>query len=203
MQGKREINELWSAISSVSESNLKPNEMLQKVMEAAKSLTNSDRSTLWLYDYQNGDLWTEIQGLGESRCPMGVGFAGKVAETGETMMIPFDLYKHPNAGNAKKTDQKTGYRTCSLLCMPVLSSDGKLLGVTQLLNKRKSGNFPQYNPKGRRVVPDYLKTGFNERDRRYMEIFNNQVGIILQSTQQKDMIRQEIQSRLFNSPNVS
>jgi GAF domain-containing protein len=201
MPGKREINELWSAISSVSESNLKHQEMLQKVMEAAKSLTNSDRSTLWLYDYQNGDLWTEIQGLGESRCPMGVGFAGKVAETRETMMIPFDLYKHPNAGNAKKTDQKTGYRTCSLLCMPVLSSDGKLLGVTQLLNKRKPGNFPQYNPKGRRVVPDYLKTGFNERDRRYMEIFNNQVGIILQSTQQKDMIRQEIQSRLSHSPN--
>lgn len=199
LQGKREIDELWSAISSVTESSCHPQEMLKKVLEAAKKLTNSDRSTLWLVDRESGDLRAEIPGEGELRCEIGVGFAGKVAQTRQSMMIPFDLYKHPDASNAKKTDKKTGYRTFSLLCTPVLSSDGKLLGVTQLVNKRKPGSFPPYKPGDKRRIPDYFKASFNERDRRYMEIFNNQVGIILQSTQQKDIIRHEIQTRLAST----
>jgi len=83
--------------------------------------------------------------------------------------------------------------------MPVLSPDGELLGVTQLLNKRKSGDFPDYNPADWPKVPDYFKASFNERDRRYMEIFNNQVAVILQNTQQPEKLRNEILGRLSST----
>ena len=179
------IDPLYQAISLVSQSTGNPEEIIQKVMQGAKNLTNADRSTLWLVDYQNNELWTKIpQADGswmETRVPMGEGFAGKVAQTAQAVNIPFDLYDHPDSEIAKKTDERTHYRTCSLLCMPVLSSDGDLLAVTQLVNKRKPGDFGEYNSADWPVVPDYFRASFNEKDQKDMEIFNNQVGVVLPS----------------------
>lgn len=199
LQEQRAIDTLWSAISSVHQSSLNSQAILQHVMEAATKLTNADRSSLWLLDRKRGDLWTLLPGIGEVRCDLGVGFVGQVAQSRELVIIPFDLYNHPNAANAKKTDKETGYRTCSLLCMPVLTPDGELLGVTQLVNKRKAGNFPGYDRADWPNIPDHFKISFDERDRRYMEIFNNQVGIVLQNAQQQDMLRTEISCRLSSS----
>lgn len=180
---RKAIDPLYQAISFVSQSSGNPDELLQKVMQAAKKLTNADRSTLWLVDYQNNELWTQIpQSDGsflETRVPMGEGFVGKVAQTGQPVNIPFDLYDHPSSEIARKTDEKTRYRTCSLLCMPVLGSDGELLGVTQLVNKRKLGDYPEYNSADWPQVPDYFQASFEEKDQKDMEIFNNQVGVVL------------------------
>ncbi|HEY9651288.1 MAG TPA: GAF domain-containing protein, partial [Coleofasciculaceae cyanobacterium] len=180
---RKAIDPLYQAISFVSQSSGNPEELLQKVMQAAKKLTNADRSTLWLVDYQTNELWTQIpQADGsflETRVPMGEGFVGMVAQTGQSMNIPFDLYDHPSSEIAKKTDEKTHYRTCSLLCMPVLGSDGELLGVTQLVNKQTPGEHPDYNPEDWPTVPDHFKASFEEKDQKDMEIFNNQVGVIL------------------------
>jgi GAF domain-containing protein len=180
---RKAIDPLYQAISFVSQSSGNPEELLQKVMQAAKKLTNADRSTLWLVDYQSNELWTQIPqadgSLMETRVPLGEGFVGMVAQTGQSVNIPFDLYDHPNSEIARKTDEKTHYRTCSLLCMPVLGSDGELLGVTQLVNKRKLGDFGEYNPADWPNVPDYFKASFEEKDQRDMEIFNNQVGVVI------------------------
>lgn len=212
IQSKREIDALWLAINSLSQGNRNPKKLLQQVMEAAKKLTNADRSTLWLVDRERGDLWTELPGVGEKRCQMGIGFAGKVAASCQPIIIPFDLYDYPGSEIAKKTDRQTGYRTCSLLCMPVLNPDGELVGVTQLLNKTKENNRFSISKSNlslveknknktnqtketntnKRSVPERFRDSFNERDKRYMEIFNNQVGVVVQEAQQQDILRREI-----------
>ena len=180
---RKAIDPLYQAISFVSQSSGNPDELLQKVMQAAKKLTNADRSTLWLVDYQHNELWTQIPqadgSLIETRVPMGEGFVGIVAQTGQSVNISFDLYDHPSSDIARKTDEKTRYRTCSLLCMPVLGSDGELLGVTQLVNKRKLGDYPEYDSSDWPAVPEYFQASFEEKDQRDMEIFNNQVGVVL------------------------
>ncbi|MBD2580010.1 GAF domain-containing protein [Oscillatoria sp. FACHB-1406] len=153
--------------------------VLQTIMQAAKKLMNADRSTLWLVDRDRGELWTELPQKVIIRCPIGVGFAGKVAETRKPTIIPFDLYDNPHATNAKKTDEKTRYRTCSLLCMPVFGPDGELLGVTQLVNKRKPGTNLEYDPVSWPMVPDYFKASFDKNDRQSMQVFNERVGAIL------------------------
>ncbi|MBE9117307.1 GAF domain-containing protein [Lusitaniella coriacea LEGE 07157] len=180
---------LAEATRSLDQVNLDTKAILQRVMNAAKKLMNADRSTLWLVDPERGDLWTNIPGKGEIRCPMGVGFAGQVAKTGDPTIIPFDLYDNPNAENAKNTDRQTRYRTCSLLCMPVFSPDGKLLGVTQLVNKRKSGNHPEYNPDDWPEVPNYFKASFDKNDRQSMQVFNQRVGVILQFVQTHEQLK--------------
>jgi GAF domain-containing protein len=180
---RRELDPLYQAISFVSQSSGNPEELIQNVMQVVKNLTNADRTSLWLLDYRTNKLWTTIRQADgswlETQVPMGEGFVGKVAQTGQAMNIPFDLYDHPHSQIARETDKKTRYRTCSLLCMPILGSDGELLGVTQLLNKRKPGEFSEYDPADWPNVPDYFKTSFNDKDQKDMEIFNNQVGVIL------------------------
>jgi GAF domain-containing protein len=181
---------LAEATRSLDQINLDTKAILQRVMNTAKKLMNADRSTLWLYDRDRGDLWTELPGRGEVRCPVGVGFAGQVAESREPMIIPFDLYDHPAADNAKKVDEQTHYRTCSLLCMPILSPEGELLGVTQLVNKRKPGDHPEYNKEDWPNVPDYFLASFDKNDRQSMQVFNERVGVILQFVKTHETLKQ-------------
>ncbi|NJO19357.1 MAG: GAF domain-containing protein [Spirulinaceae cyanobacterium RM2_2_10] len=184
---------LAEATRSLNQVNLSTDAILERVMGAAKKLLNADRSTLWLYDRQRGDLWTELSTQGKLRCEIGVGFAGQVAETREPKIVPFDLYDDPSAENAKKTDAQTRYRTCSLLCMPVLSPDGDLLGVTQLVNKRKPGNTEAYDPGMYPRVPEFFKTSFDKADRQAMQVFNERVGAILQFAQAHETLKQSAQ----------
>lgn len=62
---------------------------------------------------------------------MDQGIAGYVATTGQTLNIP-DAYDNPNFNQA--IDKKTGYRTKSILCMPIKFEDA-IIGVLQLINK--------------------------------------------------------------------
>src|ERR671932_1942472 len=181
---------LIEATRSLDQINLDTKAILQRVMNTAKKLLNADRSTLWLIDHDRGDLWTELPGKGEVRCPIGIGFAGQVAQNCEAMIIPFDLYEHPSAENAKKIDEQTRYRTCSLLCMPVLSPDGELLGVTQLVNKRKPGDFGEYNKDDWPAVPDFFKASFDKNDRQSMQVFNERVGVVLQFVKTHETLKQ-------------
>ncbi|MGF1536638.1 MAG: GAF domain-containing protein [Elainellaceae cyanobacterium] len=180
---------LMEATSSIDQISLDTKAILQRVMDSAKKLMNADRSTLWLIDRDRGDLWTEIPGKGEVRCAIGVGFAGTVAHTRESIIIPFDLYSHPTAGNAKHTDAQTHYRTCSLLCMPILSPDGELIGVTQLVNKRKPGDHPPYRKEDWPSVPDHFKTSFDKNDQQAMQVFNQRVGVILQFVKSHETLK--------------
>jgi PAS domain S-box-containing protein len=193
-QRQRAANALIEAINSLSRSSLDLDATLKQVMDAAKKLMNAARSTLWLIDQEKNDLWTKITlpdgSQKELRVPIGVGFAGRIAEMnlspdrspeGESLNIGFDLYGHPWAENSKKTDQMTGFRTCSLLCMPVFNSDQELIGVTQLVNKEKQGEFPDYNPKEWPNAPERWKASFDRSDQEFMKAFNIQAGVALQN----------------------
>ncbi len=184
---------LTEATRSLDQINLDTQTVLHRVMNTAKKLMNADRSTLWLYDPEEGDLWTELPGKGRVRCAIGVGFVGEVGQTGQTLNIPFDLYNDPNAENAKRTDAQTRYRTCSLLCMPIQSPEGELLGVTQLVNKRKPGNHPEYNPEDWPTVPDYFKASFDRNDQQTMQLFNERVAVLLQFIRSHEILKNQVQ----------
>ncbi|MBD2021173.1 GAF domain-containing protein [Leptolyngbya sp. FACHB-36] len=196
-QRQRAANALIKATQSLSQSSLDLEDTLKKVMDEAKQLMNADRSTLWLIDRERNQLWTKLP-IGTSqqeiRIPMGFGsFAGQVAMTGEPLLIPFDLYNHPNAETAKATDQKTGYRTCSMLCMPVFNADGELIGVTQLVNKKKQGDYPPYDPAIYPQAPECWKASFNRSDQEFMETFNIQAGVALQNAKLFETVKQQEQ----------
>ena len=62
---------------------------------------------------------------------MGIGIAGTVAETGETLNV-HDAYKDPRFNST--IDEQTGYTTRNILCMPICIRD-QVIGVVQMINK--------------------------------------------------------------------
>lgn len=195
-QRQRAAAALMSATQSLSKSSLDLEETLGRVMDEAKKLMNADRSTLWLIDEDRNELWTKIPIAGvlqELRIPRNAGFAGQVAVSGKPLNISFDLYQQEGSETAKKTDQKTKYRTCSLLCMPVFNSDGELIGVTQLINKKKTSEHPPYDPATWPEAPDFWKASFSRSDQEFMEAFNTQAGVALQNAKLFATVRQQEQ----------
>ncbi len=196
-QRQRAAHSLMMATQSLSQSRLDLGDTLRRVMDEAKQLMNADRSTLWLIDNDAGEIWTRLMVVDgsqkEVRIPIGTGFAGQVAATGEPINISFDLYDNPGAETAKQTDQATGYRTCALLCMPVHNPEGELIGVTQLVNKRRQGDYAKYDPRDWPQAPECWLASFNSSDQEFMQTFNIQAGIALQNAKLFETIKQQEQ----------
>ncbi len=195
-QRQRAANALIQATQSLSKGGLDLEETLANVMDEAKKLMNADRSTLWLIDEDKDELWTKlpIDGvLQERRIPRSAGVAGEVATTGEPLLIPFDVYDHPKGKTSQDFDKSTRYRTCSILCMPVFNADGKLIGVTQLINKIKQGHESNYDPKNFPEVPECWKASFNRTDEEFMTTFNIQAGVALQNAKLFAEVKQQQQ----------
>jgi GAF domain-containing protein len=72
-----------------------------------------------------------------TKCALLQGIAGTVAVTGETINI-IDAYSDPRFSSS--ADKATGYRTTTILCMPIAAIDGRIVGVLQAINK-KDGVF--------------------------------------------------------------
>jgi len=195
-QRQRAATALMNAVNALSQSSLDLEDTLKRVMAQAQELMNADRSTLWLIDEDRNQLWTKIPIAGqlqEIRIPRTAGFAGIVAQSGEPLLIPFDLYDDPRAETSKETDKKSGYRTCSMLCMPVFNADHKLIGVTQLINKKRQGEFPPYNPEDWPHPPEQWKASFNRSDMEFMQAFNIQAGVALQNAKLFAEVKQQEQ----------
>ncbi|MGB7442927.1 MAG: GAF domain-containing protein [Coleofasciculaceae cyanobacterium] len=202
-QKQQDAMALMTATQSLCKSSSDLNETLKKVMDEAKKLMNADKGTLWLLDKESNELYAKITNADgipkEKRIAKDQGFAGQVASTGQPLMIPFDLYNHPNSETSKQMDQETGYRTCSLLCMPVFDTRGDLIGVTQLVNKKKQGYFPPYNPADWPQAPNCWKASFERHDLELMQVFNVHAGTALQNAKLLDTLMQQKQeSRELN-----
>lgn len=109
--------------------------LLTTTMDRTSAVLEADRSTLFLVDDTNEELWSQIaQGLGtnEIRMPRNQGLAGYVATTGQPINIP-DAYQDDRFNES--IDRQTSYRTRSVLCVPVRDASGSVIGVLEALNK--------------------------------------------------------------------
>ncbi|MGZ4825268.1 MAG: PP2C family protein-serine/threonine phosphatase [Terriglobales bacterium] len=117
-------------------------ELLELILKIARAEVNADRGTVFLVDKDARQIWSIVAtGLEkqEIRMPFGVGVAGTVAQTGQPINVQ-DAYQL--ACFDPTTDQKTGYHTKSLLCMPIRhKGSGEIVGVIQLLNQLIDGRF--------------------------------------------------------------
>ena len=103
------------------------------IYEAAK-VVDADRCTLFILDREQGELWSKVaQGAAhEIRVKLGRGIAGSVAETGQVINIQ-DAYADSRFN--RDVDATTGYRTRTILCVPMRDAQGEDTGVLQALNQ--------------------------------------------------------------------
>jgi signal transduction histidine kinase len=130
---------------------------LQTVLEATKSLNSTldlaaltdiilqiirrkvpvERVTAFMVDRASGMLKSVVaQDVGDFviRLPIGVGIAGFVAQTGETLDV-LDVYN--DARFYPEIDRQLGFHTRDIFCMPILSGNSEIAGVLQLLNRMR------------------------------------------------------------------
>jgi HD-GYP domain-containing protein (c-di-GMP phosphodiesterase class II) len=108
--------------------------LLGLILREAAGVVEADRCTLFLVDRERGELWSKIaHGSGEIRIPLHAGLAGAVASSGQPLRIE-DAYSDPRFN--REVDQQSGYRTREVLCVPMRSTRGEVVGVIQALNRR-------------------------------------------------------------------
>ena len=148
-------------------------EVLETLVKITISELNADRGTIFLNDNKTGELYSRIA-LGnierEIRIMNDSGVAGYVFTTGKSLII-HDVYTDDRFN--RTIDEQTGYVTKSILCVPIKTVNGKIIGAAQALNKKK----------GR----------FTKKDMLLLEAMTMQAAISLQSTQ---FVEQMKRSRL-------
>jgi putative ABC transport system ATP-binding protein len=103
-------------------------------------LLNAERASLFLVegDFLSLKVTDRMLEMGEIRFPIGTGIAGAVAQSGDAIRID-DAYSDPRFN--RDVDLQTGFRTQSILCLPITSREGKVFAVAQLLNRRDGQPF--------------------------------------------------------------
>ena len=143
--------------------------MLSKIVTEAAKMLRADRATLFLNDEKTKELFSRVamgDSVGEIRLPNHVGIAGAVFTSGQTINIP---YAYADLRFSPAFDKKTGYFTRSILCVPILNKSGKIIGVTQVLNKRGGP--------------------FNDEDEARLKAFTAQLAISLENAKLFDDVQ--------------
>lgn len=136
----REQNKRYSQLCEVGKiitAEIDIKTLFPLVMSQTNKIMNAQRSTVFLYDGSTNELWslvaTGIENY-EIRIPYDQGIAGWVFVNMEPLIVN-NAYKDPrfNVG----IDCRTGFKTENILCVPLINSSGKCIGVLQSLNKNE------------------------------------------------------------------
>ncbi|MGD1936699.1 MAG: GAF domain-containing protein [Cyanophyceae cyanobacterium] len=167
-RNQRGVAALLKAMTCLSQT-LDLNGTLQVVMKEARDLIQAEHSNFFLFD-ESGDRLLQGQTaegatanatgsrLAQKAISRDRGLVGYVARTGETLNVS-------NVAQDDRfdpdTDRSPTGPTRNVLCMPVLNPEGKLIGVSQLIN-RKQGSF-------------------SASDEAFLKAFNTQAAIALEN----------------------
>ncbi|MEK9653125.1 MAG: GAF domain-containing protein [Betaproteobacteria bacterium] len=115
-------------------------EILWTIIETTTETLNADRGSLFLNDPLTGELYSRVaQGelIREIRILNTTGIAGSIFQSGVGEII-HDAYADDRFNS--KIDEQTGYVTKNIVCAPVKTVRGDVIGVIQILNKKR-GRF--------------------------------------------------------------
>ena len=102
--------------------------------DLGRDVTVSDRCSIWVWDKELGEFWTKVaHGISRVRISDEFGIVSAAARSGENTIIN-DPYADSRFD--KNVDIKTGYKTKSILALPLRNSQREVIGVFQAINKK-------------------------------------------------------------------
>ncbi|HEY9788189.1 MAG TPA: HD domain-containing phosphohydrolase [Candidatus Obscuribacterales bacterium] len=132
----RPLSGLYRVVRAMARER-KLDSLLDVITRETQMMLKCDRCSVFVLDPLCGELWTQVaQGLVGHRMiriPLsGNSIVAECARTAKIINIP-DAYKDPRFD--PEVDKHTGYQTKSVLCVPMMSRVGEVIGVFQVLNK--------------------------------------------------------------------
>ena len=152
--------------------------LLSDIMTNAKTTIDADRASLFLYDENANELSTFIaDGMEKmpNTLPVDAGITGMVLKSKEGLFVN-DVYTHPQFNKA--IDAMTGYKTKSVLCVPIISAEHKLLGLVEMVNK-KNGEFVKRDIQMLTAFATFASVGLeNSRLRDIAELGDEEIEMV-------------------------
>jgi len=132
-------------------------QILSAIIDAMRDLLDAERATVFEFDAKTNELFTTVaHGVGASteasegiRIPATAGIAGECAQSRTIINVP-DAYA--DARFNQEIDRKTGFRTKSILAIPLVDFDGDLIGVAQVLNRTPGSGGGAFGPNEERIA---------------------------------------------------
>ena len=143
-------------------SSLTSEQSMKLIISNACEILDCDRSSIFTYDKYSNSLWLHSgEGIMNTnfKTPVDKGIIGLVFTKGERIKLD-DAYLDERFN--KDIDQKTNYRTRTILCIPLKDNENNIIGVLESINKRNGL--------------------FTIDDEEIMEIFANQASCILNNS---------------------
>ncbi len=179
--------------------------LLENILHEARMFVNADAGTL--YNLRGSELFfayienetlfnrghQEDKYLYTTRSiPTDPGsIAGFVATSGQSLLID-DVYAMPEEVSFQFNpwfDRQSNYRTQSILAVPLSSSEGKMLGVIQLINARDDEG---------QTIP------FSQQDRLFISYFAQHASLALEKVEfAKDMVHRLVEVAQLRDPHES
>lgn len=159
--------------------------IVEALLEAARELGNAEGGTVYLVaggelnfaTARNDLMFPESAShkytFFNSRIPITTeSIAGYVAKTGEILNIE-DVYELPEDGEIRfnpELDIKTGYRTKSVLAVPLVNGKGKIVGVLQLINSKGLNGYAPFGPKMAEDIAALAQMATVPLERSFLEV---------------------------------
>ncbi len=174
--------------------------LLGLILEKSRFVTGADAGSMYVVEGTDHDITKKLLRFKTSQnesvqfdsreftMPISPrSMAGWVALEKKSIRIDdvYDMPKDSTFGFDRSFDQKVGYRTKSMLCTPLITKEGEVIGVLQLINKKRDASTKLLSPEDveRLVVP------FDDRAEQLMQTLAAQAGIALENAMLYDEIR--------------
>lgn len=175
--------------------------LLDTITRETQTMLKADRCSVFVVEPASDELWTQVaqglEGFRMIRIPLaGTAIVAYCARSGEIINIA-DAYEDDRFDPA--VDKQTGYRTTSVLCVPMKNRSGSVIGVFQVLNK-KDGPFTSEDE-------DWLEglaavaAGLIEQAQAYQEIekfVDNTLAVLAQTIDKRDPLTSGHSIRVMN-----
>ncbi len=152
---------------------------LDYAIHSISKLLNAERTTIFMLNQETKVLWTffaEELEIKEVFLPITEGIVGYVARTKKIVKINDDVYKDERFSPI--VDQKTGFRTKTVLCAPIIErTKGNVIGVIEVLNKK-------------------TKNGFTKEDEELLELFCHEISTVIVNAQLYTQLKALLESFL-------
>lgn len=156
--------------------------IFETVLTQGHDLLNAERATLWMLDDDDKVLWSRVATgtMGIIQAPVKGSLVGECVLTGNVINVQ-DVYQDGRFD--KRVDEKTGFKTRSVLCHPVRHADtGKIIGAIQIVNKKKKSSAVADAPNGQQQEDndnDDDKVFFTDNDVKLVQMLASHVACFI------------------------